>query len=110
MATESAFVGDGYDLTGSVPRVAGVHPAVDITYRPCTVDERNRYLKTATEPEKRAAAGADLIVRHVSGWSLGGKPTRDLALKLQPLLFDRVVDFLTGYAGSAEEAADVKNS
>lgn len=108
MATESVFLGDGYEFDGVIPRHPGLHPAVTIKYRPCTVDERNRYLDSAARPDKRADVAAALIARHVQTLN-GAAVGKEQALRLQPLLLDKIIDFVTGYAGSAEEAADSKN-
>lgn len=109
MATEAAFVSDGYDFTAVVARVPGIYPRVEMTYRPASPDEKYRFQKAAIETEKRAAVQAELVAKHVSEWSIGDKPTKEKAMKLQPALFEQIVAIITGYAGTAEEETDRKN-
>jgi hypothetical protein len=92
MGTECAFVGDGYDMRGAVPRAPGIHPECKFTYRPATREERARAQREALKDGRDTDVYADLIARHVSEWSLGEKPTRERVLKLQPSLFDRIVE------------------
>jgi len=115
MHTEQAFVGDGMEFEAVIPRSPGIHPRAAITYRPCTAEERNKYLRS--DMAKRASEAAELIGKHVKEWDLRQKAdgpvaevSRKLAEKLQPMLQDKIIDLLTGYAGSAEEATDLKNS
>jgi hypothetical protein len=117
MSTETAYIDDGYTLDAVVAAAPGVHPEVRLAYRPCTHDQRNRYLKASADPDKRAAAAAELVAKHVQSWDLKKRDGADVpvakesALRVQPLLLDKVVDLLCGYAGSAEEEeADRKNS
>jgi len=115
MSTETAYIDDGYTFDAKVPRQAGVHPEVSVSYRPATFDERNRYLKASADPERRASAAADLVVAHVKEWGIatvkGPVPvSKDAAKRVQPTLLDKIIDLILGYAGSAEDETDRKNS
>ena len=113
---EAFFVGDGYDTDGKIPRADGIHPELTFRYRPATRDQRDRFVRAQADAEKRAKVTADLIVAHVQEWSvvdrsgfLVDKPTADVVAKLQPVLVDKLVDIIIGYAASGQDGADRKN-
>lgn len=111
--SESAFVSDGFDTQATIARVAGLIPQVTLTYRPATYREQQQFFAESGQPDaaKKEKAVVSLIAKHVSDWSIDNavlKSPEKLA-KLKPLLINKLVDLITGYAGSEQEAADQKN-
>lgn len=111
--SESAFVSDGWDTQATIARVPGLIPQVSLTYRPATYREQQQFFAESGSPDavKKERAVVALIKKHVSEWDLDkiGLKSDDKIAKLKPLLINKLVDLITGYAGSEQEAADQKN-
>lgn len=107
--SDSLFIDDGYTAVKKLDAAPGLHPAVSVTYRPATGQAR-------TELRFAASAGADRVF-HLENQllerqrvTLDGDPlTAAKAAGLKPAVREKLLDLVLGYAGSDQEAADVKN-
>jgi hypothetical protein len=95
----TGFINDGYNRAAFIAEIPGIHDAVKITYRPCTMEERaqhgddvaNERLLTAN---KKAAV---LAGQHIQSWSIPGvKPDSSAMLKLNLNLFNRLYQIVLG--------------
>jgi hypothetical protein len=112
---ETLFVQDGQTFTGNVPRFPGVHPAVQIKYRPAVNADRVEY--NTAPPFEKAEVAARIISRQVQtiramkdGVPDGEGYRVDVpqAMKLHAALSGAVLDLVLGFAGPAAESE--KNS
>lgn len=110
--SDAFFIGDGYDLKGRIAAIPGLYPELRFTYRPALFEERNAFVVQSGDKDKRTKATTDLVLKHVSEWNAtpSGKPAGSDVPRLKPLLLDRLVDVIVGYAAAGEEATDLKNS
>lgn len=100
------FIDDGYTLTKSLEAAPGLHPAVEVVYRPALSKERHAYATVlGTKDATRIDAfESDLIARHVQ--ALNGSPVpKDRAAKLRPTLQAKLVDLVLSYSPADEAAA-----
>jgi hypothetical protein len=108
----SMFVTDGYAFTDTIPAVAGLHPALRFTYRPCTGPETRAF--QATPEAKADEAAVKLIISHVenqtftpidvdaAGKEVVGEPvvlTAETLKKLHANLWHGIVNRILGYQG-----------
>jgi hypothetical protein len=108
-------IDDGYTDIATVAK-SPLRPAFDITFRPVGFPAATAH-RLAPRPDAEAVTklGVKLIMDHVCGWTRTNKkgepiPFCEEAVKtLTEPQFNRVLDIITDYAGSDQEAADVKN-
>ena len=67
MPDDALWIEDGYTRSHRVEAVPGLHPAVEVSFRPAVERERKRYdaALATRDAEKVEAFEADLIARHV---------------------------------------------
>jgi hypothetical protein len=115
---EAFFIEDGYTVSTYIPRVAGLHPACKLVYRPALMEEKQQLIEDAARllMPARIKALAEHIGRHVVSWDLAtlhkkevSPKDADMVRRMQPVLFEKVLDCING-TRPAEEAADVGNS
>ena len=106
----SLYIDDGYTRSKRLDAAPGLHPDVTVSYRPALA-------KVRTELGYAAQGGADKVFEFESRLierqrvTLDGEAvTAERAAKLVPSVRDKVLQLVLGYAGSDEEAGDVKNS
>lgn len=113
--SEEFFIEDGYNREERISAEPGLHPALWIKYRPALMEQRFALGRARDHgPEEQAKITATIISKHLLDWNAtkGGvkcdtKP--ETIRKLQPTLQSKILDIVLGYAGSVEEAGDVKN-
>lgn len=113
--SDEFFINDGYTRTAEIPAEPGIHPALSITYRPGLLEQRFMFQRAASqEPAEQAKVAAGIVARHVTDWSARSGDSKapikpDTIRRMHPALLSKILDYVLGYAGSAEEEADVKN-
>ncbi len=116
--SEIALIEDGYSIDTTIPRIAGLHPAVKIRFRPALAEERQAWLLGSERDmngKDRVGRIADIIRRHLEAWDLklrnGVEAPRsdEMIRRLQPTLQAKMLDLILGYT-AAEEVVDEKNS
>jgi hypothetical protein len=107
--SDSLFIDDGYTATKRLDAAPGLYPAVTVTYRPATSQARTELgFAAATTADRVVTLENQLLERQRV--ALDGEPlTAARAAKLKPALRDKVLNLVLGYAGSDDEAADLKN-
>lgn len=118
-ANEFALIEDGYSIDTVIPRVAGLHPAVKVRYRPALAEERHAWLMGADRDvggKERVGRIVDMLTRHVEAWDVKTKrgaevspKNTEMVRRLQPTLQAKLLDLVLGYT-PAQEEADEKNS
>lgn len=107
------LIEDGYTLSKALAARPGLHPAVDVRFRPALSRKRHEYAKAlaAGDPAKADAWESDLLAAHVVG--LNGDPLpREKCGRVAPELRKALIDLVLGYEPADEphdEAADLKN-
>lgn len=104
----SLFIDDGYTAAKTLPAAPGLHPEVQVRYRPCLARVRTEHQYAAQVGAEKVAEFEDkLIAKHVV--DLNGEPLDAAkAARVKPLLRGKLLDLILGYAGETE-AADAKN-
>lgn len=110
MSDVLGHIGDGYTESGTIAGIAGLYPAIHLSWRPMLIEERATYLKTAERlsgVQLRQLAAARME-RHLTEWDVkdsGGNivPTSVASLmRLKERLFNRLFAII-----SNEEPPDV---
>ena len=112
----SAYIADGYTLSGKIPALANVWPEVRFTYRPALPERVYDYLRQARDSGKaQMGAIVKLLTEHLVSWSVedevgNERPiTGEVLRRLHAPIIDRLVDAICSYT-PAEAEADAKNS
>lgn len=103
------FIDDGHTAEKALPAVPGLHPGVDVQYRPALSRKRLEYAKAnqTQDPAKIDAYECSLLEEHVV--TLNGEPLpRGRAARLVPTLRNKLLDLVLGYE-PAQEKADLGN-
>lgn len=104
----SIFIDDGYTATKTLPAAPGLHPEVQVQYRPCLGRVRTEHQYAAqTGAEKVAEFEDRLLAKHVTGLN-GESIDAAKAGRLKPALRGKLLDLILGYAGE-DERSDAKN-
>jgi|SRR5579859_1136217 len=116
---EFALIEDGYSVTTTIPRVAGLHPAVKVRFRPALMEERSEWrMRSAADlgGKERTVRACDLLKTHLEQWDIKNRAGTEVRhndpsvlAKLQPTLFEKILDLILGYEPAKEED-DAKNS
>jgi hypothetical protein len=105
----SLFIDDGYTRAKDIDAVAGIHPAVSVTFRPALSAKRTEYGVTAgtNNAAKIGEFENDLLAKHVV--TLDGSDLKKAdAARLIPTLRATLLNLVLGYE-PADEAADAGN-
>jgi hypothetical protein len=115
----TAFIGDGYTVTTTIPGVRGLHPPCKMTYRPALHAGRTDFrdaISRAVDGNAAAKQMAEHVGKYVQSWDLKNDRQQEVSHKdvetvqtMQPELFEKVLNCINGYR-PAEEATDIKNS
>lgn len=97
------FIDDGYTLTKSIEAAPGLHPAVEVVYRPALVKERHAYaVVLGTKDASRIDDyEAELLGRHVQKLN-GDSLPKDRAARLRPALQVKLMDLVLSIAPADE--------
>ncbi len=119
MSGEFALIEDGYSVETTIPRVAGLHPAVKVRFRPALAEERHQWLMDSDRDlggKDRVRRTASLIARHLEAWDVKTRRQVEVnpkdeasIIRLQPTLLTKISDLILGYA-PVKEDEDEKNS
>lgn len=105
------YIEDGYTAHKTVPAVAGLHPPLDVEYRPALARERHAYARKlgSADPDQLAQHETDLICKHVVTLNgAGDVRQKEKVARLRPAVRAHLIDLILGYAAE-DEAADAKN-
>lgn len=105
------FIDDGRTVTDHVPAVPGLHPAVEIVYRPALARERHVYMTKlgSQNPDVIEAYENDLIARHAISVNDVDMKDKDRARRLHPTIRTQLIDLILSYT-AAREQAELGNS
>ena len=100
MPDDALWIEDGYTRSHRVEAVPGLHPAVEVSFRPAVERERKRYdaALATRDAEKVEAFEADLIARHVL--AINGAPPsawKDKLHRLHPTVRATVLNLVLSY-------------
>jgi hypothetical protein len=88
----SAFIDDGYTITGVIEARRNLTPEIEITYRPLSWMDREKEARNLDKlkpfSEDRYKARAALIFRQTERWSLKRPLTIEAVMKLNGTLFE----------------------
>lgn len=110
----SAFIHDGMTRRGYISESKHQYPAVRFTYRPMLVQNRAvvfRQIADCKDPRKEQELAARVIAAQVQEWDItsdngGAVPVDDkAALRLEPNLFGRLFEIVTGSRVTDEDPA-----
>lgn len=103
------FIDDGYTRSKRLPARPGLHPAVDVVFRPALQAARIEYgTKARGEPKVVDAAEVAFLEKYLV--SLNGEPVpKDKLGRLHPLVRVDVLDLILSYT-AAEAGDDEGNS
>jgi len=99
------YIEDGFTLTKTLDAAPGIHPAVDVVYRPALDRARKAYFAATTNTrdlDKIDAAEFDLLTKHVVALDGGAFPGKDRFPRLHPAVRGRLLDLVLSL-----EAGDV---
>lgn len=115
---QSVFVGDGYDLRGRIAAVPGLHPRVDIRYRPAAMRIRLRE-KMARNADELDDVLAQIFFEQISEFRVGadlkgnGGETIKLTVEqyktLHANIHQGIYNYVFGWSGP-DLAEEEKNS
>ena len=96
------FIDDGFTLTKSIPAAPGIHPAVEVVFRPALDRKRHEYRQAfAGDPAKFDSWITELLGAQVV--KVNGEPLpKGSVAKLNPSLRRQFTDLILGF-----EPADV---
>lgn len=99
------FIDDGFTLTKSIPAVPGLHPAVEVVFRPALDRKRHEYRQAfAGDPVKFDAWITELLTAQIV--KANGEPLpKGGAAKLVPTIRSQLLDLVLGFA-PADEPVD----
>ena len=108
---DELFIEDGYTRTHTIAAVAGLHPRVQVLFRPALPRERLSYsARLATrDADQIERYERETLARYIL--EIDGSPRAEWEPKLgrmQPTVRQQLIDVVLGYT-PAEEAADAKN-
>lgn len=111
MADDPLWIDDGFSRKHSIPAAPGLHPAVEVLFRPALDRERREYeAKLAgRSPEAIDKYRTDLIARYVL--EVNGEPmhaVKDKLTRLHPAVRSALVDVVLSF-DPAQELAALKN-
>lgn len=108
------LINDGYNLNGRVEPI-GPWPAVAFVYRPALPERVQVYLDERGS-KARSDAAVKLLTDHLQSWDVDddrGQPAPATEANLRRVPFpvrEKLVDFVCGYQGSADEKNSASGS
>lgn len=110
MSTAKNWIDDGYNLSGRINPIKGLHEGMEFEYRPATLEDRLKAVCFADKPEEQAKFLYELVAKKVV--SIGGVAVSFDASSFRHYrasLVSRMADIILEYSVSDEAIADRKN-
>lgn len=101
----SAYIHDGYTVAGYIQEVPRLYPAVRFTFRPVLSQNRAvvfQEIQLTTDARKGETIAAELVKSQILSWDIvdhegnAVEITTTNALRIQPLLFNRLFKVIIG--------------
>jgi hypothetical protein len=102
---DDIYIPDGYNFAKTFPAQTGMHPEVQVLYRPAPALERNR-MSLARDAEALTRIEDEILGKYVK--MIAGQPF-DAKRPLRPQLRLLILNAVLGYSGSDEERKDLGN-
>ena len=109
MPEGTVIIEDGFTLTDHMPAAPGLHPAVELVYRPALARERNVYQAklSSKDPEAIDRYENELIARQaVTANGVELRDNKDRARRLHPAIRLRLIDLILSLTPAAEAATE----
>lgn len=104
--TPSAFIADGFTVSGVIQERPNLFPEFNISYRPIDFLTRDQYRQELQRhksgTQEWALARAKQAANQIESWSLPKPATAENLLKLKPMVLDVIEALIYGLTGPDE--------